>query len=186
MYCVNCGQRLSDNANFCSSCGSAQDLDKDCSGDIGKSNCRQRSHTMNQQYRILSNYKILTTIERKEIISLMFWFCIVLLQIILGIRSKEAIYFMLATWNIICCCFSINFIFKIKTRPVGIYSHYNRNGIISTIFWVLINLRLGVTFSIIAVIIIFDLFTRNYVLKHKEELMDVEQEILSYERFEQE
>jgi len=87
---------------------------------------------------------------------------------------------IVAVWNIIACYQNNKLLAKIKSRPVGIYEHYERS-LTSEVIVFIANIIGGAIIGIVGVI--YDLYTRQYAMRHKEILLFMENQIVNNEKF---
>lgn len=165
MFCTNCGKEKDSDAVFCTRCGGRIQV----STNVGLQSY-YFSWSRNQVTNI--NVDIVATVLKKMEASCTIWMVISILQIIIGVGTICVGYGLftlsLGIWNLTQTKKMRKNKEYFKDHPEGIYPYFEpREG--TLIITLLLNLFFGAVIGCICMA--YELSIRNYVMKHKNELV---------------
>lgn len=164
MYCSQCGQRLPDGARFCPRCGAASlagtaaPLPPAVAPSPGS--VSPASSSLAETGRRLAQH-----LSFREELSCIFWTCIAVYQLFIGIRPGRHVVLFIAAWNALGIWSSYQHSKQVRTPYNGMIERYE-NGTKSIIALLVANLLIGALIGVIPAV--YDLFTRNFVLKNRD------------------
>ncbi len=144
MYCSNCGNKLKENARFCTACGTSSE------GVVPKKTNKEKQRVLDELYK-------------KENISKTIWIGVGIFQAIFGIMWDQYFLIMVGAWNV----------FAGFSRTINIYDNIHLveeydESLGTIIVFLIINLVIGGVIGVVGSI--YDLTIRDYVLKNREVL----------------
>lgn len=156
MFCVNCGEFIDGQANFCGRCGCR----------IDNHNHENRNSNVNTSE---TGMRVIYELCHKEKIGIYIWLVIVCCQFMIGFVFPSAWGF--ALWNIFSCYQNYQFCKNMVQTPVGIYKHYE-NELTADLIFIGLNLFLGGVVGVIGGG--YALYVRKYAMDHRELLLSLE------------
>lgn len=177
MYCMNCGAQLPESAEYCSVCG--KHISKQgYNGNVTYNNMSAtyknaeysgaaQSYTPHTIFYPNPVATVKASVATRELVSGIVWCCVAGVQLLLGFVSFHL--FFIGAWNLVNAILGIVKSSSLKTTSGSeIYNQYEKD-LGNIIIFAVINLVAGGVIGVVGAI--FDLCTRNYVMKNREVLL---------------
>lgn len=184
MFCSSCGQKISDTDKVCPFCSAVNPYFKnenefhpvfESPDNGGQTFERVKDVEViepTSAHRKTFNREVFETVLRKMNVSCTLWLILSIVMIICGVLSLCVGYgicpILLGIWNIVQISKERKSIEYFRSNPNGMVEYFDAQQT-SLIIAFFVNLLFGAVIGVAG--IVYDMFTRSYVMEHKDELL---------------